>query len=172
MKKYVAAILDIFSMSDNTWLYLNLNDMHVIESPHSERALQLVPFVRASGKRRMTTFEIVTTLINAAQDPNVKGLILAFNESIIEHRTVLGQQIDSHLGMGALEEISRAIEYFRLHKHQQRFGSIDDFFVPVPNSSNSQDDIKHLLEKHVVVAIADNYGICLQRRRKLTLRIS
>ena len=79
----IQAILEQFTVPDKTWIYLNLNDLHVTESPHSDRALQILPFVRSAGKRRMTVLELISTLAAAAADPRVKGLVLAFNDSML-----------------------------------------------------------------------------------------
>ena len=176
MRESVQALLTQFTVPDNTWIYLNLNDLHVTESPHSDRALQIVPFVSSAGKRRMTVLEMTTTITQAAADPRVKGLILAFNESMIEHRAIItGETIESHLGMGVLNELQSAIGIFRIAKRAQRLqqkkegehveppigewpasaltsgkkgGNEEDALVGVEGYHPSQD---------VVVAIADNY---------------
>jgi hypothetical protein len=90
----IHAILEQFTVPDKTWIYLNLNDLHVTESPHSDRALQILPFVSSAGKRRMT---------------------------MIEHRAILtGEVIESSLGMGAMTELQNAIGNFRMLKRAQR----------------------------------------------------
>jgi hypothetical protein len=164
------AVLEQFTVPDNTWLYLNLNDLHITESPHSERALQILPFVSSAGKRRMTVLELTTTLAAAAADPRVKGLILAFNDSMIEHRAILtGEVIESSLGMGAMTEIQNAIGNFRMAKRSQRMqekgedevveppfmhfdppGGQEPVWIgqPLPPYHPSQD---------VVIAISDKY---------------
>jgi hypothetical protein len=73
LKETIHAVQRQFTVPERTWLYLNLNDLHITESPHSEKALQLMPFVSSAGKRRMTVLEITTTLRSAAADPRVKG---------------------------------------------------------------------------------------------------
>jgi hypothetical protein len=119
-KDNVQAILTQFTVPDNTWLYLNLNDLHIIDSPHSERALQVVPFVSSAGKRRMTMLELTNTIQEAAMDPKVQGMVLSFNDSIAEHRSVLtGEVIESSLGYGKLEELQAAIAKFARAKQAQ-----------------------------------------------------
>jgi len=172
-KDGVHAIIELFSVPDNTWLYLNLNDLHVIESPHSERALQIVPFLSSAGKRRMTVLEMTSTLSAAAADPRVKGLVLAFNESIIEHRAILtGEVIESHLGMGVLKELQTAIGKFRLQKRAQRMLQKGENEVVEPPQVQSPgqavDKFVTIGEdlpvyhpcQDVVIAVADKYCTC------------
>lgn len=69
----------------------------------------------------MTVLEIISQLESAALDPRVQGLILAFNDSVIEHRAILsGEMIESHLGMGVLSEIREAIIKFKFVKKNER----------------------------------------------------
>jgi hypothetical protein len=182
MRESIEAVLAQFIVPENTWLYLNLNDLHVTESPHSDRALQIVPFVSSAGKRRMTVLEMTTMITQAAADPRVKGLILAFNDSMIEHRAILtGEVIESHLGMGVLNELQNAIGLFRIAKRNQRFqGKAEDERVE-PEIKNIQELLiasrigkptekeveiitatkKYHPSEDVVLAIADNY--CISR---------
>jgi hypothetical protein len=177
LKESIEAILAQFTVPENTWLYLNLNDLHITDSPHSERALQLVPFVSATGKRRMTVLEMTSTIVDAAHDPRVKGLVLAFNQSMIEHRAVLtGDVIESHLGMGALNELGRALKYFaEVKKIQRGIGSSSVESTPAaqnppPKETKTSEDstpkeekieniIPYDLSQDVIIAIADNYCI-------------
>ena len=175
MRESVQAILSQFTVQENTWLYLNLNDLHVTESPHSERALQILPFVSSAGKRRMTVLEMTTTIAQAASDPRVKGLILAFNESMIEHRAILtGEVIESHLGMGVLNELQNAIGTFRMAKRMQRmqqkkegehvepqFEGVE-YAVSVASQEQGEGKERTTVDKYhpsqdVVIAVADNY---------------
>jgi hypothetical protein len=177
VKDSIKAIVGQFTVPDDTWIYLNLNDLHVTDSPHSERALQLVPFVSSSGKRRMTVLEMVDALSTAASDPRVKGLVLSFNESIIEHRAVLtGEIIESHLGMGALNELRSALMLFRHQKRKQRetalveiqhglFSTVEPSVVGAPSPKDSQVVKNETptpysdISDQVIVAISDNYCI-------------
>jgi hypothetical protein len=119
-KDNIQAIRTQFTVPENTWLYLNLNDLHIVDSPHSERALQVVPFVSSAGKRRMTMLELTTSIQDAAMDPKVRGLVLSFNDSIAEHRSVLtGEVIESSLGYGKMEELQAAIDKFARAKQVQ-----------------------------------------------------
>ena len=154
VRKSVLAILGAFSIPENTWLYLNLNDLHVTDSPHADRALQMLPFVPGRGKRRMTTLDITNTIYGAAEDPNVKGLILAFNQSTIEH-VAIGGAVESHLGLATIQEISLAIRNFSSRKKEQR-GFRRQGSKYVGSSDGKQDT-------GAVIAIADNYGISLRR---------
>ena len=174
-KESIEAILAQFTVPENTWLYLNLNDLHITDSPHSERALQLVPFVGATGKRRMTVLEMTSTIMDAAHDPRVKGLVLAFNQSMIEHRSVFtGDVIESHLGMGALNELGRALKYFsEVKKIQRGIGTSSVESPPTaqkfpPAETKKSEDstpkvekveniISYDLSQDVIIAIADNY---------------
>jgi hypothetical protein len=180
MGQSIQAILAQFTVPDNTWLYLNLNDLHITESPHSERALQIVPFVSSAGKRRMTVLEMITTITQAAADPRVKGLILAFNESMIEHRSILtGEVIESHLGMGVLNELQNAIGTFRIAKRAQRLQQKKEGEVVEPQFQGScslkvsdrklgekeESAVVEVVDNYhpsqdVVIAIADNYCKC------------
>lgn len=166
----VEAALDQFTVPDNTWIYLNLNDLHVTESPHSERALQLLPFVSSAGKRRMTVFEMTVSLATAAADPRVKGLVLAFNDSMIDHRAILtGEVIESHLGMGVMTELQKAIGNFRIQKRAQRMAEKGENEVVEPpylqiNTEATQGFVKfgeNLPDYHpsqdVVIAVSDKY---------------
>jgi len=163
MGQSIQAILAQFTVPDNTWLYLNLNDLHITESPHSERALQIVPFVSSAGKRRMTVLEMITTITQAAADPRVKGLILAFNESMIEHRSILtGEVIESHLGMGVLNELQNAIGTFRIAKRAQRLQQKKEGEVVEPQFQGScslkvSDRKLGEKEESTVVEVVDNY---------------
>jgi hypothetical protein len=163
-KEGVEAILEQFTVPDNTWIYLNLNDLHVTESPHSERALQILPFVSSAGKRRMTVLEMCTALSTASADPHVKGLVLAFNDSMIEHRAILtGEVIESHLGMGVLEELQKAIGHFRMEKRAQRmlekdeFGIVEPEWVKFPHQVNEEGVPGYHPTQDVVIAVADKY---------------
>jgi hypothetical protein len=174
LKESIEAILAQFTVPENTWLYLNLNDLHITDSPHSERALQLVPFVSATGKRRMTVLEMTSTILDAAHDPRVKGLVLAFNQSMIEHRAVLtGDVVESHLGMGALNELGRALKYFADVKKMQRgiesssvestpaIQNFPDEDTKKSETSTPEEKIENILpfdlSQDVIIAIADNY---------------
>jgi len=160
MKDSIEAILAQFTVPENTWLYLNLNELHITDSPHSERALQLLPFVSSQGKRRMTILEITSTLIDAGNDPHVKGLVLAFNPSMIEHRAVLtGEVIESHLGMGALNEIGRAIKFFADIKRIQRKNETPKLEPKLENLDEPETWKQYQVAQDVIVAIADNYCI-------------
>ena len=133
----IHAILEQFTVPDKTWIYLNLNDLHVTESPHSDRALQILPFVSSAGKRRMTVLELISTLAAAAADPRVKGLVLAFNDSMIEHRAILtGEVIESSLGMGTMTELQNAIGNFRMLKRAQRMQEIGEDEIVEPPFMN------------------------------------
>jgi hypothetical protein len=177
VKESIKAIVGQFTVPDDTWIYLNLNDLHITDSPHSERALQLVPFASSSGKRRMTVLEMINAISTAAVDPKVKGLVLSFNESIIEHRAVLtGEMIESHLGMGALNELRAALLQFRRLKQQQRESSLVEVLpsklatvqpgvVRTTSPKDSQSIKIGALTQYsdipdqVIVAISDNYCI-------------
>ena len=175
LRESIEAVLAQFTVPENTWLYLNLNDLHITDSPHSERALQLVPFVGSTGKRRMTVLEMTSTIVDAAHDPRIKGLVLAFNQSMIEHRPVLtGDVIESHLGMGALNELGRALKYFSEVKKMQRgIGSPSVESTPVKQAeettkstdSTPKEKVENILpydlSQDVIIAIADNYCIIL-----------
>ena len=165
IKDSIEAILAQFTVPENTWLYLNLNDLHIIDSPHSERALQVLPLVSSTGKRRMTMLELTTTIMEAAADPRVKGMILSFNQSIIEHRAVLtGEVIESKLGTGKLEELQMAILKFAAEKNvvyhpavQGGANNVDGQQQQKQSPIDSQSPID--LSKHCVIAISDNYSI-------------
>jgi hypothetical protein len=65
----------------------------------------------------MMVLEIASTLKNAALNPRVIGLVLAFNDSVIEHRTILtGRMSELHLGMGVLGELRDAIGMLQIAK--------------------------------------------------------
>lgn len=89
----------------------------------------------------MTVLEMISTLLEAAHDPRIKGLIIAFNESMIEHRAILtGEVIESHLGMGVLNELQKALAVFRAAKLAQKMAEIDGVEIlnvesPAPNDS-------------------------------------
>ena len=175
LKESIEAILGQFTVPENTWLYLNINDLHITDSPHSERALQLVPFMSSTGKRRMTVLEMTSTIVDAAHDPRVKGLVLAFNQSMIEHRAVLtGDVIESHLGMGALNELGRALKFFSEVKRMQKgIGGVEsttpELKVPTKDTKKPDDStpkeekiesaLPYDLSRDVIIAIADNYCI-------------
>ena len=159
MKESIEAILTQFTVPENTWLYLNLNDLHITESPHSDRALQILPFVSSTGKRRMTVLEMTSTIIDASHDPRVKGLVMAFNPSMIEHRAVLtGEIIESHLGMGALSEIGRSLQFFADAKRMQRKAETPTIEPRRTDGERGLVEDYHV-SKDVVIAIADNYSI-------------
>ena len=165
----IDAILAQFTVPDNTWLYLNLNDLHVTDSPHSDRALQIVPFVSSAGKRRMTVLEMTTTIMEAAADPRVKGMVLSFNQSMIEHRAIVtGEVIESHLGMGVMTEITYALKYFATVKRMQRQGENPG----IEPATYVDEKTGHQIIKgdegrdyhpsqDVIIAVADNYGTSL-----------
>lgn len=172
MKESIEAILTQFTVPDNTWLYLNLNDLHITDSPHSERALQIVPFVSSTGKRRMTTLEIATAIFEAARDPRVKGLVLAFNQSMIEHRSILtGEMVESHLGMGVLHELHEALMFFAQAKRLQRKDETPSIEPNYTTDSPEESDIRVISDtdgersvvyqpsRDVIIAISDNYSI-------------
>ena len=93
----------------------------------------------------MTVLEITTTLRRAAADPRVRGLILAFNESVIEHRSILsGEVIESHLGAGVLGEIQQAIANFRREKQAARLHELQD---TVDELRAQKDDINRNIDR-------------------------
>ena len=162
MLEGIEAILLQFTVPDETWLYLNLNDLHVTESPHSERALQVLPFISSAGKRRMTILEMTTAIIEAAHDRRVKGLVIASNPSMIEHRAVItGEVIESHLGMAAISEIQDAVKAFVRIKRLQRMNE-DPPIEPNMGIPFSIPELPGLAGQYepcrdVVIAISDNY---------------
>jgi hypothetical protein len=172
LKESIEAILTQFTIPDNTWLYLNLNDLHITDSPHSERGLQIVPFVSSTGKRRMTVLEISTTISEAALDPRVKGLVLSFNQSMIEHRSILtGEMIESHLGMGVIHELHEALMFFaqakRLQRKDEKPSIEPDYATDIPeesdirviNDSENERSVEYQPSRDVIIAISDNYSI-------------
>jgi hypothetical protein len=162
LKDSIVAILTQFTVPENTWLYLNLNDLHITESPHSDRAIQLVPFVSSPGKRRMTVLELITTINDAAGDPRVKGLVLAFNESMIEHRAILtGDIAESHLGLAVLTDLHLALQKFAEVKRMQRamVGAPDVSHQSTQELEIGKPNSKYDPSQEVVVAIGDNYSI-------------
>ena len=162
----IDAVLAQFTVPDNTWLYLNLNDLHVTDSPHSDRALQIVPFVSSSGKRRMTVLEMTTTIMEAAADPRVKGMVLSFNQSMTEHRAIVtGEVIESHLGMGVLSEITEALKFFAAVKRMQRQGESPGIephtFVDKKTGRQiikGEEGREYHPSQDVIIAVSDNYG--------------
>ena len=162
LKEGIVAVLTQFTVPDNTWLYLNLNDLHITESPHSDRAIQLVPFVSSPGKRRMTVLELITTLNDAAQDPRVKGLILSFNESMIEHRAILtGDVVESHLGMAIYTDLHLAFQQFAAAKRIQRRDSKEPDVSKIESAKLGigQPDSKYHPSQDIIVAISDSYSM-------------
>jgi len=121
----------------------------------------------------MTVFEMTVSLASAAADPRVKGLVLAFNESMIEHRAILtGEVVESHLGMGVMKELQNAIGNFRIQKRAQRMAVKEENEVVEPpylqiNTEAIQGFVKfgdNLPDYHpsqdVVIAVADKYCMC------------
>ena len=168
----IDAILAQFTVPDNTWLYLNLNDLHITDSPHSDRALQIVPFVSSAGKRRMTVLELTATIMEAAADPRVKGMVLSFNQSMTEHRAIVtGEVIESHLGMGVLTEVTHALKYFTTVKRMQRQGESPGIEPRTYVDKNTGHQIiqgdegrEYHPSQDVLITVADNYGTFLKRR--------
>lgn len=182
-KDSIKSVSAQFAVPDNTWIYLNLNDLHITDSPHSERALQLVPFISSSGKRRMTLLEVTEMLVAAGMDPRVKGIVLAFNESMIEHRAVLtGEIIESRLGMGALNELCWALQVFVTMKKAQRAEALSQQFSESSTNQSASEEGSDLdakiqligsfmdlfpmgslahVSEHCAIAVADNYCISL-----------
>ena len=123
----------------------------------------------------MTVFELTSTIFDAAHDPLVQGMVLSFNPSMIEHRAVVtGELGDSHIGMGVLSEICRALNYFSDMKKLQR-GIEPSGRKPAilpgqklaeepkvsenPTSQDEKPQSLYDLSKDVLIAIADNYSI-------------
>jgi len=116
---------------------------------------------------------MVTAIMSAAADPHVHGMILAFNDSMIEHRGLLtGEIIESHLGMGVLDELQTAIATFRLMKEGQRLQRMaDQLQGTVDRLDNEQlalgmkeipvvsrhDVLERVPLENTVIAISDNY---------------
>ena len=129
----------------------------------------------------MTVLEMTSALLDAAHDPRIKGLVIAFNESMIEHRAILtGEVIESNLGMGVLNELRQALSIFRQAKLVQRLAEKggDDSLAPDESDTSSNKTIfvsppesaSALAEKgiqsyspdqDVIIAIADKYSIIL-----------
>ena len=109
----------------------------------------------------MTMLELTTTIMEAAADPRVKGMILSFNQSIIEHRAVLtGEVIESKLGTGKLEELQMAILKFAAEKnvvYHPAANNVDGQQQQQQSPVDSQSPID--LSKHCVIAISDSYSI-------------
>jgi hypothetical protein len=154
LEESIQAVFTQFTVPESTWLYLNLNDLHITDSPHSEKALQILPFVSQAGKRRMTVLEIITQLESAAMDPRVQGLILAFNDSVIEHRAILsGEMIESHLGMGVLNEIREAIIKFKFVKKNERHSMTMGSSNATGNQGAMSDNLGESESKSVLMDI-------------------
>jgi hypothetical protein len=161
-----ATLLAQYVPQDKTWLYLNLNDLHVVDSPHSDRGFQMIPLVGSGGKRRITVLEAVTTIQNAAMDSRVHGMIISFNESTIESRAwMTGGDSESNVGMGVLCELQEAIATFRHIKELQRVQRllqqgvkeediVRDQEIPILSREESLDRIP---TDCTVVAVSDNY---------------
>jgi hypothetical protein len=114
----VKALLAQFTVQDNTWLYLNLNDLHVVDSPHSDRGLDALPLVGASRRRRITNLELAAGIKRAAEDPRIKGIVLSFNPSTLDSR--YGGAAETRLGYAAIDELRTALEEFNIRKTLQR----------------------------------------------------
>ena len=114
----VKALLAQYTVPDNAWLYLNLNDLHVVDSPHSGRGFDTIPLVGASRRRRITNLELAAGIRRAGDDPRIKGIILSFNPSTLESR--YGSAAETHLGFAAIGELRSALEEFIIIKTLQR----------------------------------------------------
>lgn len=118
----------------------------------------------------MTVLELTATIMEAAADPRVKGMVLSFNQSMIEHRAIVtGEVIESHLGMGVLTEVTHALKYFATVKRMQRQGEspgIEPRTV-VDEKTGHQiiqgDEREYHPSQDVIIAVADNYGTFLRR---------
>jgi hypothetical protein len=123
----------------------------------------------------MTMLELTTTIMEAAGDPRVKGMIISFNPSIIEHRAVLtGDVVESRLGYAKLDEIQLAImnfgkekAIFRLQQAQQKQNTNEASGVGQQGTGDGQQQEQTRsqfywnqidLSKDFIIAISDNYS--------------
>jgi len=105
--------------------------------------------------------------MEAAADPRVKGMILSFNQSIIEHRAVLtGEVIESRLGTGKLEELQTAILKFAAEKSvvyhpapQGGENNVDEQKQQQEQQTGNDSPGTIDLSKYCVIAISDNYSM-------------
>jgi hypothetical protein len=134
----------------------------------------------------MTLLEVTETLVAAGMDTRVKGIVLAFNESMIEHRAVLtGEIIESRLGMGALNELCWALQVFVTMKKLQRMEALGQQLSESSRNQSAAEEGSDLdakiqlvgkvgrfidlfgmeslaqVSEYCAIAVADNYCISL-----------